>query len=103
MPLTKKNPRDSDSPFLTREAVGKGISFQKRFPGVDPKKIKVQRVADDAEKNTARSATKRTIETISVPVSHDVAVELRATGPEWPKLADKILRDGLKKLKQKAA
>jgi uncharacterized protein (DUF4415 family) len=103
MPNTRKNPRDPDSPFITREGLRKGISFRERFPGVDPKMIRVICVPDEKTKPTPRRVTKRATTMTSVPVSRYVVTKLRATGPQWPDLADKILRDGLKKLKQKAA
>jgi uncharacterized protein (DUF4415 family) len=105
MPLTRKNPRDPDSPFLTREAIGKGASFRSRFPNVDPQKIEVVRVADEARASSRPRVSERTKKRtkLSVPLASDLVTQLRATGPEWPELADKILRAGLKRRKQKAA
>jgi hypothetical protein len=47
MPVTRKNARDPDSPYLTRDAIGKGRTFGQRFPDAHSKSIKVMPVTGE--------------------------------------------------------
>jgi hypothetical protein len=100
MLITRKNPRDPDSPFLNREALGRGKSFKERFPNADFSRVTVVCVPDEPVKPSARTAKEAKT---NVPLASDLVTQRRQTGPDWPELADKILRSGLKKLKPKAA
>jgi uncharacterized protein (DUF4415 family) len=89
MPNTRKNPRDPDSPFITREGMRNAVPFRERFPNADLSKVTVVMTEEKEE--------------IKLSLSKDIVTKLRATGPEWSSLAEEILRSGLKRRKKIAA
>lgn len=96
MPITRKNPDDPDSPFLTAEAIGKGVRFRDRFPIADFSKVTMVEVDDEGNKRVISTTEK-------IAISSDIVDELRKTGPDWIDSAEKILRAGLQERKQEAA
>jgi hypothetical protein len=65
MPNTRKNPRDPDSPFLTREFFKNAKPFKERSPHWDSSSVTVVEVDDEAQASPSNPSTKEKVPSAS--------------------------------------
>jgi uncharacterized protein (DUF4415 family) len=99
MPKDTEFVTDPDNPEWTKEKFDRSISFSE-LPEAMRNKLSAIQEASRKKRGLQKEPTKKLV---SIRLSPDVLVALRATGPGWQTLADKTLRDHFVKSPKKRA